>query len=131
VIARGHEFGLEEFVGDVLPAVGVDAAGDDERMRPHRMFHGVADGFAAVALEEVSRHLVEVGSCDSIGHEGRRGPRRSRSRCGCELIGSRKRDRVCCTSNRVGAQDRADRLVDLRPVECKVSSLLGLENAGE
>ena len=123
MIARGHELGLEEFVGDVLPAIGVDAAGDDKRVRPHRMLDGVADGFAAVALEEVSRHLVEVGSCDSVGHERRRGARRSRSRRGCELIGSGKRDRVCCTSTRVGAQDRADRIVDLRPVECKVSSL--------
>lgn len=130
MIARGHEFGLEEFVGDILPAIGVDATRNDERVRPHRMLDGVADSFAAVAPEEVSCHLVEVDGCDSVGYEGRRGARRSRGRCGCELIGSRERGRISCTSNCVGAENSADRIVDLRPVECKVSSLLAKAGGG-
>jgi hypothetical protein len=92
---RRSQFGPKELDCDVLPAVGVDAARNDESMGPHLVIESEPDSFATFTAEEESRHLVKVGGTDSVGDERSsasvaRGSRGS----GSELIGCRKGRRI-------------------------------------
>jgi len=90
--ALGRQLGPQELDRDVFPAVGVDAARDDEGVRPHLVVERVGDGLAPLAAEEELGHVVEIARTDAVADEGRvRVRRASRSGGGGgELVGGRE-----------------------------------------
>lgn len=67
---RRRQLGSEELNGHVLPAVGVDTTCDDEGVSPHLVIESETDGLPSFSAKEKRRHLIEIGTRDSVRHEG-------------------------------------------------------------